>query len=81
MTKENLMHLADEYATLTADTAAITKARAALEAALEKVCRDAKRWAYYRSKAGADVPNPFWCLRVIDGEVDRMADKAMKENT
>lgn len=44
MTKEQLLALADEYATLTADTAAVTKARAALEAALDAVVRDAERW-------------------------------------
>ena len=41
--------------------------------------KDAARWNHYRNLAGPEAPNPFWCLRVIPGEVDRLADAALNK--
>lgn len=54
------------------------EARTAVVEAVEKLEMDAARWDFYRKQTGPDAPNPFWCLRVIDGELDRMVDKAME---
>ena len=51
MTQDQIMRLVDEYATLTADIPATTKARAAVVAAIDQLTKDAERYRVGREAA------------------------------
>ena len=89
MTKDELMALADQYAYRVSESMpSYDKGRAALEAALDGVCRDAARYRAIRDGLEVDINNSGIVVSLIDdfgGETlrgdnaDAAIDAAMKD--
>ena len=90
--KTKLMQLADKfahYSTLAGDASRLDAVtyRAALEAEIDRVCKDAERWQWLKQQHDSKIINNLWHVRdnsnqpIDAGYLDIVIDTAMQGET